>query len=237
MTGTSNRIKVYQDLVEFVLGQHKDLVSLERLNLFLGKSKKRYPQLGRITIKDDFSLKFSDDFFDDEDAALRSLSVVIACAYKVLEMFVGSGTARERVLASVDKFKVQHPELDSPDLKKYLPKRGESEEKEDATGTKPVKDKDIQDLPTGPNRPSDNISTEDILRPKDEGLPFYDETRKEWVIKPASEVKKFKDELKNLRRVDRIFRPSMPEDAREERRKMWKRAVTRALDWARPGCV
>jgi glycerol kinase len=45
------------------------------------------------------------------------------------------------------------------------------------------------------------------------------------------------DELKNLRRVDRIFRPSMPEDVREERRRMWKRAVTRALDWARPGCV
>ena len=45
------------------------------------------------------------------------------------------------------------------------------------------------------------------------------------------------DELKNLRRVDRIFRPSMPEDVREERRRMWERAVTRALDWARPGCV
>jgi glycerol kinase len=44
-------------------------------------------------------------------------------------------------------------------------------------------------------------------------------------------------ELKNLRRVNRIFRPSMPEDVREERRRMWKRAVTRALDWARPGCV
>jgi glycerol kinase len=45
------------------------------------------------------------------------------------------------------------------------------------------------------------------------------------------------DELKNLRRVDRIFRPSIPEDVREERRRMWERAVTRALDWARPGCV
>jgi len=44
-------------------------------------------------------------------------------------------------------------------------------------------------------------------------------------------------ELKNLRRVNRIFRPSMPEDVREERRRMWKRAVTRALDWAKPGCV
>ena len=39
MPGASNRIKVYKDLVEFVLGLHKDLVSLERLNLFLGKSK------------------------------------------------------------------------------------------------------------------------------------------------------------------------------------------------------
>jgi glycerol kinase len=45
------------------------------------------------------------------------------------------------------------------------------------------------------------------------------------------------DELRNLRRVDRVFRPSMPKDVREEKRRMWKRAVTRALDWARPDCV
>lgn len=42
------------------------------------------------------------------------------------------------------------------------------------------------------------------------------------------------DELKNLRRVDRIFRPAVAANVRAEMRKGWKRAVQRALDWARP---
>ncbi len=41
-------------------------------------------------------------------------------------------------------------------------------------------------------------------------------------------------ELKNLRRVDRVFRPAMAANVRTEMRKGWKRAVQRALDWARP---
>jgi glycerol kinase len=42
------------------------------------------------------------------------------------------------------------------------------------------------------------------------------------------------DELKNLRRVDRRFRPAMAASARSEMRRGWKRAVQRSLDWARP---
>jgi glycerol kinase len=45
------------------------------------------------------------------------------------------------------------------------------------------------------------------------------------------------DELKDLRRVDRIFRPVMAEDVRVQMREGWKRAVRRALDWARPDRV
>jgi glycerol kinase len=41
-------------------------------------------------------------------------------------------------------------------------------------------------------------------------------------------------ELKNLRKVDRVFRPAMAANARAEVRRGWKRAVQRALDWARP---
>ena len=42
------------------------------------------------------------------------------------------------------------------------------------------------------------------------------------------------DELKNLRRVDRRFRPAMAANVRSEMRRGWKRAVQRSLDWARP---
>jgi len=42
------------------------------------------------------------------------------------------------------------------------------------------------------------------------------------------------DELKNLRKVDRVFKPTMPAEVRERVRAGWKRAVRRALDWARP---
>jgi len=42
------------------------------------------------------------------------------------------------------------------------------------------------------------------------------------------------DELKNLSKVDRVFRPSMSAKLRVEIRRGWKRAVQRALDWARP---
>jgi glycerol kinase len=45
------------------------------------------------------------------------------------------------------------------------------------------------------------------------------------------------DELKDLRRVDRIFRPAMAEDVRVQMREGWKRAVRRTLDWARPDRV
>ena len=45
------------------------------------------------------------------------------------------------------------------------------------------------------------------------------------------------DELKDLRRVDRIFRPVMAEDVRVQMREGWKRAVRRTLDWARPDRV
>jgi len=41
-------------------------------------------------------------------------------------------------------------------------------------------------------------------------------------------------QLKNLRRVDRVFKPAMPAEVREQVRAGWKRAVRRALDWARP---
>jgi hypothetical protein len=191
MPGSSNNIKIYKDLVEFVLAQHRDLVSLERLNLFLGKSNKRYPQLAKITIKEDFELKLSEDFYEDEDAALRSLSVVIACAYKVLEMFLGSGTARDKVLSSVDKFKAIHRELDSPELRKYLPKRGDEKVTQEAQQT----DSDVEDMQNVPDEHKEEpVTADDILKPKDEGLPFYDEEKKEWVIRPAHEVQKFKEE-------------------------------------------
>ena len=42
------------------------------------------------------------------------------------------------------------------------------------------------------------------------------------------------DELEGLRRVDRVFRPSMRAHVRAEMREGWKRAVQRALDWATP---
>jgi glycerol kinase len=42
------------------------------------------------------------------------------------------------------------------------------------------------------------------------------------------------DELKSLRRVDRVFRPAMEANARAEMRRGWKRAVQRTLGWARP---
>jgi len=183
----AHKIKIYKELVEFVLTEHRDLVSLERLNLFLGKSRKRYPLLEKITIEEDFDLKLADDFQEDEDAALRCLSVVIACAYKVLEMFVGSGAARDRVLAAVDRFKATHPELDSPELRKYLPKRGEAEAEQS-------KDEDVEEMVDVPEGKVKAASAEDILRPKEEGLPFYDEEKKEWVIRPAHVVKKVKEE-------------------------------------------
>jgi glycerol kinase len=42
------------------------------------------------------------------------------------------------------------------------------------------------------------------------------------------------DELKRLRRIDRVFKPTMPVSAREQLRTGWRRAVRRSLDWARP---
>ena len=42
------------------------------------------------------------------------------------------------------------------------------------------------------------------------------------------------DELKSLRRVDRVFRPAMGANVRAEMRRGWKRAIKRALGWARP---
>jgi glycerol kinase len=41
------------------------------------------------------------------------------------------------------------------------------------------------------------------------------------------------DELKGLRRVNKVFRPAMRANTRAEMRRDWKRAVQRALDWAR----
>jgi glycerol kinase len=43
------------------------------------------------------------------------------------------------------------------------------------------------------------------------------------------------DELKDLRSVDRVFRPAMSPNARVKMRRGWKRAVQRALNWATPG--
>jgi len=188
----SSKIRIYKELVEFVLKEHTDLVSLDRLSLFLGKSRKRYPLLEKITIGEDFSLRLAEDFSDDEDAALRCLSVVIACGYKVLEMFVGSGAARDRVLSSVDKFKALHPELDSPELRKYLPKRGEVEGGPAEAGA--PKEDGVEEMVDEPEDRQGAVSAEDILKPKEEGLPFYDEEKKEWVIRPAHEVKKIKEE-------------------------------------------
>jgi len=42
------------------------------------------------------------------------------------------------------------------------------------------------------------------------------------------------NQLKNLRRVDRVFTPAMPSKVRAKIRREWKRAVQRALGWARP---
>ena len=209
MPGPSNTIKIYKDLVEFVLAQHRDLVSLERLNLFLGKSKKRYPQLAKITIQEDFELKLSEDFYDDEDAALRSLSVVIACAYKVLEMFLGSGTARDKVLSSVDKFKALHRELDSPELRKYLPKRGDEKGAQEAPGPD-TEVEEMQDLPEG--HKEQTVTAEDILKPKDEGLPFYDEEKKEWVTRPAHEVQRIKEEHTKAPGIEAPIAPARKAD-------------------------
>jgi glycerol kinase len=41
-------------------------------------------------------------------------------------------------------------------------------------------------------------------------------------------------ELERVRKVDRIFRPSVPSSARTKIRVGWKRAVQRALGWATP---
>jgi glycerol kinase len=41
-------------------------------------------------------------------------------------------------------------------------------------------------------------------------------------------------ELRHLRRVDRVFRPSMPKAVRSQIRASWRRAVGRALGWANP---
>jgi glycerol kinase len=43
------------------------------------------------------------------------------------------------------------------------------------------------------------------------------------------------DELKDMRSVDRVFRPAMSPNARVKMRRGWKRAVQRALNWATPG--
>jgi glycerol kinase len=42
------------------------------------------------------------------------------------------------------------------------------------------------------------------------------------------------DELKSLRKVDRVFKPAMTANARAGVRIEWKRAVKRALNWAKP---
>jgi glycerol kinase len=42
------------------------------------------------------------------------------------------------------------------------------------------------------------------------------------------------NELRHLRRVDKVFRPSMTKAVRSQMRASWKRAVTRALGWANP---
>ena len=41
-------------------------------------------------------------------------------------------------------------------------------------------------------------------------------------------------EMKDLRRVDRVFRPAMPVNTRVNMRRGWNRAVQRALNWAKP---
>ena len=41
-------------------------------------------------------------------------------------------------------------------------------------------------------------------------------------------------QLKNLTKVDRVFKPIMSAEERKQTREGWKRAVQRALDWAKP---
>jgi glycerol kinase len=42
------------------------------------------------------------------------------------------------------------------------------------------------------------------------------------------------DQLNDLRTIDRVFRPAMPANVRANMRRGWKRAVQRALNWAKP---
>jgi glycerol kinase len=42
------------------------------------------------------------------------------------------------------------------------------------------------------------------------------------------------EEVKQLRKIGRVFKPTMSDRARERIHADWKRAVQRALDWAKP---
>lgn len=203
----SKRVLVYKDLIEHVLKEQRDMVSLERLEMFLAKAKRKYPMLAGLKVMEDRSIELSEDMLEDEEAALKHMSTVIACTFKALEMFMGSGNAKEMVLDSVDTYLKRHPEIEGLDLARYLPKKaGPGKMGDDDVGT-------VEDMGDG-----EDVSAEDILKPKDEGVPYYDEEKKEWVLRPAHIVKKVKEEEKG------VLEPVLEEGALK-RRKVFKRSV------------
>jgi KaiC/GvpD/RAD55 family RecA-like ATPase len=192
------RTRLYKELIEFILSQQGDIINLDRLGMFLTKAGRRYPLLRDTTIGDDYFISLPEEAEDDEEETLKNLSAIIGCAYKVLEMFVGSATARERITASVDKFKELHPKIEEdPVLKRFLPRREE------------------------PGKEKEEPEAADILKAQPEGIPYYDEEKKEWILKPAHIVKKVKEKHAG---IEPVF-----EEGALKRKKKYKKTKTKKV--------
>jgi hypothetical protein len=226
MPALPKRIKTYKELVEFILREHKDMINLDRLNMFMAKARRKYRIVKDIDISEDYKLDLPETITDDEEEGLKNLSSVIGCAFKVLEMFLGSNTAKDRIVDSVEKFQSLHPDMEGLDLERYLPRREEEEDEEGDTEDDTPKD-DIMEMEDLTDK-DDDEAPEDILKPKEEGIPHYDEEKKKWVLVPAHLVKKVKEDASE---IEPVF-----EESALKRKKIFKKAVkkTKDKDGAKP---
>ena len=130
----SERVKAYHKLLQFVLLTHRSDINVARLRVFLERMATKEPLLNRFTINDEHVLTFPEGLGQKggptEVAVLSSASLVLACMFKAMAMFVGPKRATNDIVTSVEEYLERHPEIKGLDLRKYLPKK--SEESEDA---------------------------------------------------------------------------------------------------------
>jgi KaiC/GvpD/RAD55 family RecA-like ATPase len=167
-SSSTKRVEIYSRLVSEVLNSQREMVGLKRLMMFMDRASNKYPLLKSITVDEDFHIHFPADIGDEEEI-LKTLFMILACQFKALEMFIGSSKARTRIVEATARFRQANPEIEEVDLEKYLPKEEEEEKDEEA---------EVVDIG----------ETAKETEADDGYVPYYDEKKKEWVMKPADFV-------------------------------------------------